>query len=285
MAIQRVPRPDDRKRSRRMPQVEGGGGGGPNLVYPDTIKTTDAPVHGSRLFSALDLSEVARHGSALPDTVKATDAFSQVIAGSWPDTIKTTDAGLAQLATWIVGRSGSPDADKWGDGWTDQASTGTNHGNESLLVKGKSTALNDERRAFIAIDLTHIAGSSRVAGATGDVNTFLTFIASTSSPLTATAVDPYYSTHASRPFTESTLNWSNQPAGGTLISRFNVQPGAAQSFNLTLSKTIIDDAIGKWLLIQFHGVSSVAPDTVTILSRDNATASNRPSLTSYFQIP
>ena len=247
-------------------------------VQVDALLMDDGQALGFELPDLLALEEVPVLGFLLPEPLALDDVLSM-------ESLQVDDFSLNEseilfpLSGWVVGRSGTPDTDPMSDGWADQASTGTNHGNGSLLAKGKSTVLNDERQAFLQIDLTRLGGGmTSIVGAFSELH----FITSTSSAVLQTPLTIAYAVQASQWFTESTMTWATgrpTPTFTTLVnSPENIQVGAARSYLMEIGDTELDAMIGNWVVFRFTTPGAAAPETVTILSRDNATESNRPYL-------
>jgi hypothetical protein len=214
---------------------------------------------------------------ANPENATVDDALRATVIATYAEDAQVNDLMKLQLLNVDVARSATPDTDPVADGWTDQAATGVVHGNESLIVKGKSTVGTDERLAHLLIDLSQY--TSWTAGGTGLT---LTIKASNAGAVLAETITWSAQDTAARSFTESTLTWTNQPATAATrgTGTFSVPAGGAVgTYALTITPANLTACLGRWLLITFSAASTALPNTVTVLSRDNATAGNRPTYT------
>lgn len=271
------------------PALTGGGGGAgttvPTYTYNEALHIRDARIFGWTRNEALHIRDADVFGWTRDEALHIRDAYSLTAAPTYDDHLRLIDAFSMQLTSLIVGRSGTPDTDQISDAYADQlaANAGTNFGNASLQAKGASTAPgSDQKIAWIQVDLTKVTGVT--AGAAGGS---ITFKASTSNLLIATALTVGFAVQASRWFTESTMTWNTgRPTPTTTaLTGPSVATGAAASYTVTFTQAQLDTMIGKWVIFQFTTAGGALPDTVTILSRDDATASNRPSFTAAFKLP
>ena len=168
-----------------------------------------------------------------------------------------------------VSRSGTPDADTWGDTWTDATlgSTGNTHGSDTILyVKG---TVGSESRAYIEVDLTAYAGKTAV----GNNHTFSVFSyeAAPTSSGSSVIIDIY--AKPTRPFVESTSSQSNLTAGnlGTFVGQINYQQsdGATGLYTMSFSDSAMQAGLGNWLSFEVRGFSAV--DQVQLQSREAPT--------------
>lgn len=283
--VQEVPRPTGSSAVRhdeippRTP-TPGTGGAGPEFDEPLTV--TDAGIMGFAKNEPLVMADAAVMGFAknepllLPDDYAMTDLFA------YDDPLTLDDAFAMTAADLIVGRSGTPDTDQISDAWVDQAAPTVNHGNESLQSKQPSTVPgSDDKFAYIQVDLTRVTGVT--AGAAGGT---LAIIASIPGIL-VTSLATFFAVSTSPFITESTLTWNNQPAPSwTALNVLSIAVGAAATYTVTFTQAQLATMIGKWVVFGFGSNNAVAvPVTVTILSRDNATASNRPKFTAAYKVP
>lgn len=212
------------------------------------------------------------------------DAYSITATSTRNEALHIRDAASYTMTSAQFGASGTPDSDKSGDGWGDQASAATTHGTEvTMLCKGGSTAPgSDIRFAFLEFDLTGVTGCTATASGGS-----LTFVASTSNAVLATGLTVGFAVQATKWFTESTLNWTNRPTPTltNLTPTTSVATGAAAAYTVTFTQAQLNTMIGKWLLFQFSTAGGAAPDTVTIVTREGATTANRPKLTTAYTIP
>lgn len=264
-------------------RVRGGGGGAasPTSTFGDALALDDSYTHRPARSEIGVFVDAYRHRPQRNDPVTVADAYTMTTGASRNDTAVLDDAGRYQLTDLLVGRSGTPDTDMMSDAWVDQASTGTNHGNESLLIKQPSTAPgSDARRAYLQLNLTSLSGHT--AGAAGAT---LSIVASQTG-VTAASFNVQYATQASRWFTESTLTWANRPAGTpAVLPSVSVAAGAAATYAISIAQADLAAMLGTWVLfILLNGTAAAVPPTFTVLSRDNATASNRPKFSAALTI-
>ncbi len=249
-------------------------------VKGDAVHLRDGLAVGSSQPESLHVRDALTFAPLLPESLHVRDALT--MGSSRTETLHARDAGAYNLTSLVVGRSGTPDADQMSDGWVDQASTGTNHGNESLQCKGASTAPgSDAKIAFLQLDLTRLTGCH--AGAAGAT---LTVRASTSNGVVATTVTFGWAVQATKWFTESSMTWATgRPIPAQTFSTFSVATGAVATYTVTFTQAQLNTMIGNWVIFEFQTAGAAAPDTVTVLSRDDATASNRPAFTASLIIP
>lgn len=260
--------------------TSGAGAATAPVAYNEPLVLRDTAAWGVTRNEPLKMRDAMLMGVSRAESLRVQDAYSVTATRTENDNLKLDDTGAYTLTDLIVGRSGTPDTDQMSDAWIDQTATTTNHGNESIQVKGVSTAPgSDEKRGFIQLDLTRVTGhSAATAGAT------LTIIASHTG-LVATNLTLNFATQATRWFTESTLTWNTRPTGSiTALPAISVAAGAAASYAITISQTNLAAMLGKWVLILMQSPTAAVPPTFTILSRDNATASNRPKFTAALTI-
>lgn len=187
----------------------------------------------------------------------------------------------------IKSRSGTPDSDLFGDGWIDQAAATTNHGNETpLIVKGKSTLANDERRAFLKFGRTILSADFRA-------NVGMNFVLLiTNTDILSAVIVTIDVRRGANPFTESTLTWNTPTAGGpvsgTLIKTVTESIAANSTETVAVSLTLAEtdalfNADDAWTYLRITGPGAVAPVTVQIASRENATAASKPRMNMYMR--
>lgn len=252
-------------------------------LYIENAHLRDSYSVASSMPDSAHLRDAYSVASSQPDSVHVRDAYSLTLNGSWGDTAHFREAGIYTLTSLRCSRTGTPDADQMSDGWVDQASTGTNHGNESLQCKGASSVPgSDQKIAFLQVDLTRLSGVHAASGGGS-----LTFIASTSNALLATSLSVGFAVQASRWFTESTMTYATgRPTPSvTALTGPSIATGAAASYTVTFTQAQLNTMLGNWVIFQFTTAGGAVPDTVTILSRDNATDSNRPAITLAVTIP
>ncbi len=265
------------------PAISGSGGScptcPPTFIMPETVSRGDTIA-----LSPMRLSDTIRRADTikfnplkLNETVSRLDAYRiPTMTIKPPETLQRGDLAIFTVGPLTaVSRSGSPDADDWGDAWTDATigQTGVNHGNVNPLQCGQAAAGIAVQRAYIKINLTRFTGLTAIGGA----HTF-TFMASHSVALLAETLSFNCQGQAGNPFTESTIVQTNQPATPTAITRsFSVAAGAAQLFTVTFTDAEMNQLLGKWVLIVF--IEGPALTTFSIPSREDATTTNRMTIT------
>lgn len=268
-------------RSTRYRGGSGGGGGtaAPTFTAPEQVQTADKPVLTLTPTDRANVAEVPAFTLTPLDAVQLGDALPTLsLTATPPDTVQPTDVLSTSVDFPAVTRSGTPDTDSWGDGWTDAllANQGVNHGNETPLKVAQVTAIT-EQRAYMEFDCTRFTGWTATGG------TFV-FSDSQDSPALTVVLTVSFGAQAGRPFTESTLAQSNQPAVPTGFTRtFTLAAntgtaGTADRQTITLTAGEAQSLIGKWGLVTFQiPVGSLM--TAYVASREDATAGNRPKLT------
>lgn len=239
-----------------------GGGGGANAIW-DTVTQ-----YGDVLYSVL---------TGQPESVDYTDVLGTTqLAGG--ENVQLGDvfrvdptvngAESANMDDGLLIQLGNLPME--GDSWTDQASTGTNHGSETtMIVKGKSTIANDERRAYLKLRIDKFVGftsrSDKVSGL---------HLRCQNTGLAAVNVTAEFRTGATDPFTESTINWSNQPSAygtsrASVVS--SIPTGAAALRDWFLSDAQEAAVFGSgdtWLLVILTAPSAAVPPSVTIDTKE-----------------
>lgn len=282
-----------------------------DAALPDTVAVTDGLASTVKLFDTLAAADAFAHANLLTrqdDTFAATDGLGGTVGlldtfGATEDlapkvklfdtfgaddrfahadllTLHADTAGVtddfpkAQFRNLVFARSGTPDTDPCGDGWVDQVLPSANHGNENpLITKGKSTLADDERRTLMEFDFTRYANMTAFVGG---LHRFI-FRANNSDLLLTVDLTVQLSTLAARPFTESTVNWTNHPAAGTVVKTetFTLPANSTAFYTFTLTDTQLGDLLGDWGYIRMTAPTAVAPITLNIDGRE-ASAANRP---------
>lgn len=230
----------------------------------------------------------ARHRShahveetAAPAEATSTATGALTVTGSFTkavgsETLRQTDVlSRATFNPVIYGRSGTPDTDPGGDSDVKQNDAATNFGANSVMNANQNTApLNNEKRALLEFDFTRFSGMSVFPGGTHQ----FTFMADHDAASGNNNLRVRFSTLASRPFTESTVTWNNQPAEGTL--RVNttvaVAEGAAAIYTITLTDQNITDFLGNWVYVRMLSEAALTATFHHVRSREDATVANRP---------
>jgi hypothetical protein len=279
------------------PLTSGSGGGAVTLDVPtarwsEDVSAGDAPVIGSALTEDASVDDaLALMLAKMNEDTSVDDAWSQFILSAYNEDASVNDLALMRLLNVDVARTGTPDSDLMFDAWTDQTSTGTNHGNATLQCRGVTTVspTNDEQRAYLAIDLTGLAGCAVGDYLPGPASFTLDIQAANSNILTATTLTCECRSVSTKPFTESTVTWASPPTLGTSLGTTTVSVAAGGGFaayTLRFTFAQISTLPGNWMLLIFTGPSAATAalrDTFTIKSRDDATAGNRPKFSIVFQ--
>lgn len=275
------------------PNVSGGGGGATTLLVPTARWSEDVSADDSFASGLVASPEPAQVDDALSlliaqqlEDVTLDDAWVHFGAPVYSDDAQVNDKVVMTMLDVDVSRTGTPDNDLMFDAYTNQtaATAGTNFGNADLLVRGPASIGNaNERKAYLAIDFTGMTGFGQNNQLNGFTSAFgLTIQFSNSNGLVAATLNVNFRAVASKPFTESTITWNNSTAlattGTSVASTTRSVPAgggfSASTFFLTASN--MSNIWGNWMLVVFSMAGAAIPDTVTIRSRDNATASNRP---------
>lgn len=244
------------------------------MTSADTVNVTDREIDNLTVFEVLHGTD--RFGTDTlkhADTLRATDKLgTDTVTHSDTAKLKPDKLSLVRITNANVGRSGSPDADVAGDAWIDKANTGTNHGNEDLSVNGE--VLNTEKRGLLEFDFTKFGNLTRLAGGT---HRFV-FRASHSAAVGSNDLRVRLTTQASRPFTESTVTWTGEPAEGANLKSVAVAvtAGAAADYTITISDAEMANFLGNWVYVRMLSEATLPATVFTVVSRDNATAANRP---------
>lgn len=272
--------------------VQGSGGGGgstsPNIVWTDPVKYRDAQVVNPKIAEALKVrdaqalvnpkvGETMRYAS-----VRKNPAVTVVAA----DTMHYPERGIGKVTELIVARSGGPDADIAGDAWTDgiPLNNGVNHGNESPLPTSGNLLSATSQFPWFEWNLTtpkFVGLAHRAAIGTAQFSFF-----ASQGLAVAQTLNVVLWASATKPFTESTLTFTNQPAvpgSGTVTRVFSVLVGAANGrYDINLTAAEFAPFIGNWMVIRMDS-AAVAATPINIVSREGA-AAERPRLTFDFQI-
>lgn len=254
--------------------ISTGGGGGSPTSCPPTFIYNETPKRGDAFSgSTVRFTDVERRADQIVfNKLLENEGSSRVDAYRIPtltvkpaETIyRKNEVGAFSFRYQTRPRSGSPDSDDWGDAFTDATvgSTGTNHGNESPINAVQATSIT-ERRIYIEANFTRFSGMS----ANGS-STFSLFIAN-SSVLLATNITLFFGAQTSRPFIESTITQSNQPALPSLFSFPQAVTNTDSRYTFTLSASQVDQLLGKWVLIAIQA-ANLGVGNNFVVSREGA---------------
>jgi len=164
--------------------------------------------------------------------------------------------------------SGSPDDDSWGDTWTDNAAPTDTHGADTALV-----ATDTGQEVLIEVDLTAYAGATATANV-HYLQLTATHTAGAEPPdLVAAAL-----VSETRPFVESTVDHESAPGAELFTIDLSgatvVEDGADQVIEVPISRSALQQMLGLWVCFKF----GISDGTLSIVSREDATAADRPML-------
>jgi hypothetical protein len=252
-----------------------GGGAGPQppvTITNPTFVISETERRSEAVILQMLLQDQARRGDSLvftpqfPETERRGDALIVTASAQLADTERR--AALASFITAIaaVSRSGTPDSDMWGDGWTNAAlgQTAINHGNETPLIVG-ANALG-ERRGYVKVDLRKFSGLT----ATGNAHTIMCRVTNTNGLMAQTLRLRAGSNGNTNPFTESTLAQNNQPAIPTTVDKSgNVNAGATTTLVFTLTDSEMNALLGNWVLM---ALTTTGLSDMQVISREGLAA-------------
>ncbi len=208
------------------------------------------------------------------------DYLSEILAFTLApaETARTADAIKCVLAETSMARSGSPDADAWGDCWVDRliANQGVNHGNETTMQFSAVTA-STRHDAYSEVSFARFTGLVAGTGAsTLEFNVDWPNVAL--NPNATVQLD--FLVSASRPFVESTCNASNRArfsssAPFTQRTFVATQNGTRRTHSVTLTTAEVDAILGNWLLLQWTVPDLTLGDPFGVHSRESVPAPQR----------
>lgn len=245
---------------------------GTSFAPHEPTNRSDAAATKLSVIETTNRSDKAAFVHALAENTNRGDTPKLTLVTKTPDTENRTDLGNVVMKLTAISRSASPDSDSWGDAWTDSTvgQTGTNNGNSTPLQFGNVTV--GTKLAYIQIDLTKFKNLT----ATGAAHTLVFQVVN--NDVTSTAFQVAMQGQAGKPFTESTLTQSNQPATPSAITRAPTAAVGANTITVTLTNAEMQQLLGNWVLIVL-GKSFAGTNAWTMPSREDATASNRMALT------
>lgn len=233
----------------------------------ETVNSSDVTSGTNVRPETVNVSELPSGTSIMVEIGNASDALGGALVTILSDTSNASDRHFAQISG----------VEPQGDNWTDQASTGTNHGTDTTIIcKGKSTLASDERRAYMKWNLTGLVNfeaDTAQASPRGRV----TFRNTMSGSVVAVDLLSNLQSNATDPFTETSQNWSNQ-ADFTSRQTFttNVPNTTPAFFDLDMSDATVNAIVSQWVQLKFANATAALPPTHTIDSREAGTTANRP---------
>lgn len=255
--------------------------GAPNILWNETVRRADQlklnPLKLNETVSHADLMKVP--SLKLSETVSRVDAYrTPTVTLTPPETLQRGETADFTFTLTALAPSGTPDTDEWGDAWTDNTvgQTGTNHGTTTPLNLSAGLAGVGTKVGWVEANLTRFTG----LGATGSSHVVTAYFTNGSAVSAATITlkggPSAIGGGASRPFTESTITQSNQPAAPSSFTlTANLPAGATnQALTFTLGNADLNAIIGKWATLQFTTSSTVTATPDTMVSREGA-AGNR----------
>lgn len=264
----------------------GGGtsGSAPTLTTLERVNHSDLPISKLTNLQSLQHSDLPVTKLTPLQSLNHSDSpMIGTLALTPAQSVNHSDLAIFTIGPlYAVSRSSTPDTDDWGDAWTDSTvgQTGVNHGNETPLQFANVAV--GAKTAYAEINLTRFSGLTPV----GNSHT-LTFKVNNT---TAAAGNFQFAMGPSalgggaiRPFTESTITQSNQPAAPTSITRSLMAATGLQTITVTLTDAELSQVLGKWALIVI-GQSFVQTSAWTTPSREDATFTNRMNITFKVQI-
>ena len=159
------------------------------------------------------------------------------------------------------------------DTYLDENTPTTAYGSATnLLAKTNAAVGNNRQHTYVAFDLTGVQGT--VTSATVSLRI------STTATLGETATYTVF-THPSAPFVEASATWNNtEPPPGT--SRGTISQAVTTTptnYTLTFTSTQRANMPGNWVYLRCIGTSALGLNTITTVSKESATAANRPQMT------
>lgn len=250
--------------------------GGPNFIVPDRVGRRSAVGIGAPGVDRVGRKSEVIAGPTLRDSVGRSVNLSTTLSLVPSERVGRRSKLTMDLVITPPNRSGTPDADDWGDAYTD-AALGQRDNNFGAVDQILMQNTLGEKRSFIEINLTCIAAGFQ---ATGNAHTFTVTLGGNGGGLKAVEVTLAFGASATRPFTESTITQRNQPATPSLFTKtMTVAAGAAVlPCTVTLTDAEMQQLINKWVLIVLT-VPALTTSSINLRTREFATASQRAILT------
>lgn len=257
--------------------------GDADIIWAETPRYRDALASSPKLNDQFIFRETSKQNPlGIGDTLHITDQrVVPTVTANYPEPLKYRDSFNGNITELKVARTGSPDGDHLGDAWTDGVplNNGVNHGNESPLptsgnLLSATTTYPHFKWTLASPRFTGIAHQTSVGTCT------FSFWASQGLAVVQ-ALNINLSVKTSNPFTESTLTFTNQPALGTnqVTRTINILVGAVNGrYDIALTAAEFAPFIGNWMLIRMDS-SAVLATAINVVSREGATAGERPLLT------
>lgn len=260
-------------------------GGDADVVWTETPKILDKLAPTTTLPDSVVTREVHKIDPLKLNTTTRTTSVRVVpdISANYSDPLKTTETFIGRIDDLKIARSGTPDSDILGDGWTDGVAIrqGDNHGNESPLPVAGALLLATTQYAWMKWNLTtpKFVGLANKTGGTCRVS-----IWSSQSLAVAQTLRLNFSVKTTNPFTESTLTWTNQPTLGTnqVTRSISVLVGATNGrYDIDFTAAEFAPFIGNWMLFRMDSDALIA-SPCNVVSREG-TSGERPIISFDFR--
>lgn len=255
--------------------------GDADITWTDPIKYRDQLAPKPQLNDRIIFREVQQiNPLKMNESLKLLDSrVVPAITASYPEPLKYRDSFNGSISEMKVARTGTPDGDHLGDAWTDGVplNNGVNHGNESPLpcsgnLLSATTTFPWFKWTLASPRFTGIAHRTGVGGCT------FSFWGQQGLAVVQ-SLNVNLSVKTTNPFTESTINFTNQPTLGTnqVTRTLSVLVGAVNGrYDITLTPAEFAPFIGNWMLIRMDSAAVLAT-AINIVSREGASG-ERPLL-------
>lgn len=240
----------------------------------DDATFTDSADVGDTLVATLDRDDSLDAADSLDaitltpaDSVGADDAIvGTTLDATAADTVKATAFYVVSALTIRTSE----------DCYLDRADAGNAHDGATALCKVNTAVVNDDKKAYVAFNLTGLVGLTAGNNPDGSVTLRVSHNGATAQNLSWEAYR-----QSAKPFEEETATWTgNEPiSGGTGMTESNtpisIANGAAADYVFTIAN--ISDAFGQWVWLRLLGNTGVGGDliTFTIVTQEGA---NPPTL-------
>lgn len=265
----------------RIPKITGSGGGSPtvgNVVWgPDFGESSDGSTWSVGVRPSLSSLAISNEKSVgvtatMPALSAVYNAQSIGVAPTMPalELSNTKSIGVDISEASVVIDNMLSDEDTY----LDRAAGTTPFGTATaLLAKNNTAVVNDDKKTYIAWDLTGILGAS-VSASTIDL-----YMSENAAVGGVTATIQIY-THPTKPIEEDTATWNvNEPPPGTLRQTISQAVNSATPVlvTLTLDATTRANMLGNWVYVRVVGTSDgLGVNTITTQSKETVTSSQRP---------
>lgn len=246
----------------------------PTLKFPEALKFRDQMVPGTLKLTT--------------DTLRFTSArVVPAVTASYPEPLKLRDGFIGHIDELKVARTGTPDGDHLGDAWTDGVplNNGVNHGNETPLPTSGNLLSATTTFPYFKWTLA-TPRFTGIAHRTGVGVARFSFWAQQGLAVVQALNIIFWPLASS--FTESTINFTNQPVpptvgtGGRVDRAINILVGAVNGrYDIDFTAAEFAPFIGNWMLIRMDSAAVLAT-AINVVSREGA-AAERPLLSFDFK--